>query len=130
MFAEIFLLMYAAHLAADYPGQTDHQAAHKADPGAAGWQAAATHAGTHLIATTVMLGIGATVLGLTIPVLPATLALLWIAGTHAVIDRRYLIAAWMRAARQTTWAEHGGAAHVDQTAHVLMILVAALAVAS
>uniref|UniRef100_UPI00267D6A4B hypothetical protein n=1 Tax=Streptomyces anulatus TaxID=1892 RepID=UPI00267D6A4B len=34
---------------------------------------------------------------------------------------------WMRLARQEHWAQNGGAAHVDQTAHALVLVVAALA---
>ncbi len=33
---------------------------------------------------------------------------------------------WMRIARQQKWAAVGGAAHVDQTAHVLVLAAAAL----
>ncbi|MFF3959813.1 DUF3307 domain-containing protein [Streptomyces sp. NPDC001890] len=130
MFAELFILMYAAHLAADYPLQTDHQAGCKAAHGAAGWRANLAHAATHFAAVAVMLGVGALVLGLTIPVLPALLALVWIAGTHSVIDRRWPVARWMAFARQAGWAQHGGAAHVDQTAHVLALVVAALFLAA
>ncbi|WP_424921084.1 DUF3307 domain-containing protein [Streptomyces sp. wa13] len=130
MFAELFILMYAAHLAADYPLQTDHQAGCKASHGAAGWRANLAHVGTHFVAVAVALLVGHLVLDLAIPVLPAVLALVWIAGTHAVIDRRWPVAAWMRFARQAGWARHGGAAHVDQTAHVLVLVVAALVLAA
>ncbi|MCX4871114.1 MULTISPECIES: DUF3307 domain-containing protein [unclassified Streptomyces] len=129
MFPELFILMYAAHLAADYPLQTDHQAGCKAAHGAAGWRANLAHAATHFTAVAVALFIGHLALGLTIPALPALLALVWIAGTHSIIDRRWPVAAWMRFARQAGWAQHGGAAHVDQTAHVLVLVVAALALA-
>lgn len=33
---------------------------------------------------------------------------------------------WMRFARQQEWAQRGGAAQVDQTAHVLVLVIAAL----
>ncbi|MFD3641500.1 MULTISPECIES: DUF3307 domain-containing protein [Streptomyces] len=127
MFASLFILLYAAHLAADYPLQTDHQAAHKADRCVAGWRANLAHAGTHAAATALALAVAVTVLGHTIKALPALLALAWITGTHAFIDRRWPVARWMRFARQEQWAQRGGAAHVDQTAHVLVLLVAALA---
>ncbi|WP_244291046.1 hypothetical protein [Streptomyces virginiae] len=52
--------------------------------------------------------------------------MLWIGATHGFIDRRWPVAAWMRIARQAGWAAHGGAAHVDQTAHVLALTLAAL----
>ncbi|MFE6766670.1 hypothetical protein [Streptomyces sp. NPDC057689] len=42
------------------------------------------------------------------------------------MDRRWPVAVWMRGARQQKWAAAGGAAHVDQAAHVLVLAVAAL----
>ncbi|MFF0509167.1 DUF3307 domain-containing protein [Streptomyces fimicarius] len=83
--------------------------------------------GTHAAVTALALAVAVTVLDLSIGALPALLALTWIAATHAVIDRRWPVARWMRFARQEQWAQHGGAAHVDQTAHVLVLVVAALA---
>ncbi|EST17872.1 DUF3307 domain-containing protein [Streptomyces niveus] len=130
MFAELFVLLYLAHLLADYPFQTDHQAGHKADCGAAGWRANLSHAGTHLLISAVMLTIGALVLDLHLSLPAAAVALAWIAGTHAFIDRRWPVARWMKLARQAGWAQHGGAAHVDQTAHVTALTLAALLVAS
>ncbi|GGJ86958.1 hypothetical protein GCM10011583_18220 [Streptomyces camponoticapitis] len=67
---------------------------------------------------------------LNVDLLPAAVVLLWIAGTHAFVDRRWPVARWMKFARQAGWAERGGAAHVDQTAHVTALLVAALALAA
>ena len=130
MFAETFLLLYVGHLLADYPLQTDHQTAHKAGPGRRGWTANATHAAVHVLACAALLGLGALVLGWRLPLLPTLAALAWIGTTHAAIDRRRLIAAWMRWARQPKFADHGGAAHVDQTAHVLALALAALFLAA
>ncbi|MGQ4513658.1 DUF3307 domain-containing protein [Streptomyces sp. DW26H14] len=130
MFGSLFALLYVAHLAADYPFQTDHQAAHKADPGRAGWIANARHAATHVVMASIALLAGHLALGLSASILPAALAVLWIGGTHAVIDRRWPVAWWMRVARQKEWAARGGAAHVDQTAHVTALAVAALVLAA
>ncbi|MFE2973336.1 DUF3307 domain-containing protein [Streptomyces sp. NPDC059258] len=130
MFATLFVLLYVAHLLADYPFQTDHQAGHKADCGAAGWRANLAHAGTHLVLSGLALLVGSAVLDLSVGLLPAAVALLWIAGTHAFIDRRWPVARWMAFARQAGWAQHGGAAHVDQTAHVTAIVLAALALSA
>ncbi|MFI5649943.1 DUF3307 domain-containing protein [Streptomyces anulatus] len=130
MFATLFVLLYVAHLLADYPGQTDHQAKHKADCGAAGWRANLAHAGIHLVVSGLALLVGQIALGLGLGLLPATAALLWIAGSHAFIDRRWPVARWMRFARQAEWAQNGGAAHVDQTAHITAICIAALALAA
>ncbi|MEW1633279.1 DUF3307 domain-containing protein [Streptomyces sp. NPDC093801] len=130
MFAEIAFLLYVGHLLADYPFQTDHQAAHKAQCGRQGWTANITHAATHLLTCGAMLALGTLLLGWNLTLLPAVGALLWIGASHGFIDRRWPIAAWMRIARQQGWAAHGGAAHVDQTAHVLALTLAALFLAA
>ncbi|MGO1021441.1 hypothetical protein ACTOXX_12900 [Streptomyces rubiginosohelvolus] len=43
MLGSLFVLLFLGHLLADYPFQTDHQAAHKADCNAVGWVANLTH---------------------------------------------------------------------------------------
>ncbi|MFH8894515.1 DUF3307 domain-containing protein [Streptomyces sp. NPDC017949] len=126
MFAEIAFLLYVGHLLADYPLQTDHQAAHKAGCGRTGWTANIVHASTHVLTCGLLLALGSTALGWELSLIPAAAAVLWIGASHGFIDRRWPIAAWMRIARQTGWAAHGGAAHVDQTAHVLALTLAAL----
>ncbi|MFE7582506.1 DUF3307 domain-containing protein [Streptomyces gardneri] len=131
MFATLFVLLYLGHLLADYPFQTDHQAAHKADHGTAGWSANLSHAFTHVAACGLALAAGAALLDdLTVSVPAVAVALAWIGGTHAFIDRRWPVAWWMAHTRQTSWAEHGGAAHVDQAAHILALTLAALALAA
>ncbi|MGW2426038.1 DUF3307 domain-containing protein [Streptomyces sp. NPDC001709] len=130
MFASLFVLLYVGHLLADYPLQTDHQAAHKACAGATGWRATFAHAVTHVVVCGVALMIGAAVLGESASVWANVAALVWIGGTHAFIDRRWPIRWWMRVARQTGFAQHGGAAQVDQTAHVVALVVAALFLAA
>ncbi|MDF4254600.1 DUF3307 domain-containing protein [Streptomyces sp. WMMB303] len=130
MFASLFVLLYVAHLAADYPGQTDHQARHKAEPGAAGWRANLAHAATHVLLCALALAVAVLVLGLDLAAGPAALALVWIGATHAVIDRRWPVQRWMAWARQPGFAQHGGAAHVDQTAHVIALATAALLLAT
>ncbi|MGW6202239.1 DUF3307 domain-containing protein [Streptomyces sp. NPDC055089] len=110
--------------AATNPFQTDHQAGCKADHGAAGWRANLAHAGTHVLFCSLALVVAAAALG------ESTVAVLWIGATHAFIDRRWPVARWMAFARQQGWAQDGGAAHVDQTAHVLVLVIAALALAA
>ncbi|MFB8384959.1 DUF3307 domain-containing protein [Streptomyces rubiginosohelvolus] len=140
MFPSLFILLYVAHLLSDYPFQTDHQAKCKAgwtdmDTRTKevrhhhGWGANLTHAGTHTLTTAAALGVGALVLDLPLTVPAAVTALLWIGATHAFIDRRWPVARWMKFARQAGWAQHGGAAHVDQTAHITALAIAALAMA-
>ncbi|MEU0702460.1 DUF3307 domain-containing protein [Streptomyces bacillaris] len=131
MFASLFVLLYLGHLLADYPLQTDHQAAHKADHSAAGWAANLTHAATHVATCAAALALGTLFLddvALSMPVLVAALA--WIGATHAVIDRRWPVQWWMNHTGQASWAQHGGAAHVDQTAHILALVLAALALSA
>ncbi|WP_179887588.1 DUF3307 domain-containing protein [Streptomyces sp. b94] len=131
MFASLFVLLYLGHLLADYPLQTDHQAAHKADRCAAGWAANLTHATTHVVTCAAALALGALALDdvtMSLPV--AVAALLWIGASHAFIDRRWPVAWWMNHTGQASWAKHGGAAHVDQTAHIVALVLAALALAA
>lgn len=126
MLGSLFVLLYVAHLVGDYPLQSDHQAAHKAATGSVGWRAAAAHASVHVAVSALALTAGALVIGLHLSVWQAAAALAWIGSTHALIDRRWPVLRWMHAARQTAFAAHGGAAHVDQTAHLVALLVAAL----
>lgn len=130
MFATVFVLLYVGHLLADYPFQTDHQADHKADPGAAGWRANLDHAATHVVTCAFSLLAGMVVLDLSVSTWAAYGALAWIGVTHAFIDRRWPVRWWMERFGQSEWARHGGAAHVDQTAHVAALVVAALALAA
>jgi len=126
MFADLFVLLFASHLTADYPGQTDHQAAHKADPGRAGWTANLVHAATHvLISAAVLLLVGRLALGIRPSALGMAAALAWIGISHAFIDRRWAVRWWMENAGQRDFLAHGGAAHVDQAAHIALGLVPA-----
>ncbi|MFD5906602.1 DUF3307 domain-containing protein [Streptomyces microflavus] len=131
MFASLFVLLYLGHLLADYPLQTDHQATHKADRCAAGWAANLAHAATHVTTCAAALALGAVVLDdVTVSPPVAAAALVWIGASHAFIDRRWPVAWWMNRTGQASWAKHGGAAHVDQTAHILALVLAALALAA
>ncbi|WP_405783213.1 hypothetical protein [Streptomyces sp. NBC_01378] len=76
--------------------------------------------------TTVALAAGIAVLGLDVNPLAAVVAVVWIGVTHAVIDRRWPVARWMAFARQAGFAQHGGAAQVDQTAHLTALAIAGL----
>lgn len=124
MFAATFILLLAAHWGSDYPGQTDHQARHKAERSALGWRANISHAATHVIISAVLLVIGALALDeVTLSLGPTALALAWIGFSHGFIDRRWPIDRWMNFARQNDYRARGGAAHVDQAAHVLVGLI-------
>ncbi|CAM5510543.1 hypothetical protein SMICM304S_05073 [Streptomyces microflavus] len=77
------------------------------------------------------LALGAAVLDDVALSLPVVLvALGWIGATHAFIDRRWPVQWWMTRTGQVSWAANGGAAHVDQTAHILALVLAALALAA
>lgn len=130
MFAEIAFLLYVGHLLADYPLQTDHQAGCKAHKSAAGWRANLTHAATHVVTCGLLLATGSLVLDWDLPLIPATAAVLWIGATHSFIDRRWLIRWWMENAGQPEFLQHGGAAHVDQAAHITALAAAALYLAA
>lgn len=130
MFATLFILLYVAHLTADYVLQTDHQASLKAAKSAAGWRANLSHAGTHTLTTAAALALGGWVLNLAIGLPAIALAILWITASHALIDRRWPVTWWMTNTGSTDWISRGGAAHVDQTAHILALAVAALVLAA
>lgn len=139
MFAALFVLLYVSHLLADFPLQTDHQAHCKAgwtegdqdpEPGRHhhGWGANLAHAGTHVAVSAAVLAVGRLVIeGFTLGLVPAAVGLVLVGVTHSVIDRRWPVARWMAFARQTRFAQHGGAAHVDQTFHVAALVIAAFA---
>lgn len=129
MFASIFVLLYAAHMLSDYPLQTDHQASCKANRGGAGWLANLTHAGTHVLVSAIALTVGVLALELDLSAPAVAITLAWIGFSHSIIDRRRGVIAWMKIARQTEFQKHGGAAHVDQTAHILALVIAALVLA-
>lgn len=136
--AEVFILLWVGHLLADYPGQTDRQATRKAGwvegaddphPGRRhhGWGANLTHAATHIAVCAVLLTIGAALLDeVTLDLWPTVAALAWIGATHSVIDRRRIVTWWMESAGQAEYLDRGGAQHVDQAAHALALLVAAV----
>lgn len=126
----MFVLLYVAHLTADYVLQTDHQASHKADRTPAGWWANLTHAATHVAACAATITLGWAVLDhIHLHPAPTALALAWIGASHSVIDRRWPIAWWMDNTGSADFRTRGGAAHVDQTAHIIALLAAALILA-
>ncbi|MFF1650157.1 DUF3307 domain-containing protein [Streptomyces sp. NPDC058240] len=141
MFPTLFVLLYVAHLLSDYPFQPDRQASRKAgwtegdkDPNPGrhhhGWGANLAHAGTHVLVSAIALALGVLVLDLHLAIPAAAVALLWIGSTHSAIDRRWMVLRWMERTGQPEFVEHGGAAHVDQTAHITALLIAALALAA
>jgi hypothetical protein len=130
-FAAFFILLYVAHLVADYALQTDHQAAHKMQRTRAGRLALAEHAAVHVLTSIGLLALGGWLLDLDPSLAGRTVTPLWLAASHALIDLRSPVLWWMRRTGSASFIEHGGAAHVDQTAHITLgLLPAALALAA
>lgn len=127
MFATLFVLLYAAHLVSDYALQTDHQAEHKALRSAAGWWANLSHAATHVAVSAVALTAGACALELALSLSKSCSILVWVGVSHGFIDRRWPIRWWMENTGSKTFFQNGGAAFVDQTAHVTALVIASLA---
>lgn len=118
LFPAVFVLLYAAHHLSDYPLQTDHQAAHKAARSVRGWIANQAHAATHTLTSAALLGLGTVLLNLTLSTGGTAAALAWIHLSHSAIDRRRAVAWWMDHTGQRAFRERGGAAYVDQAAHI------------
>lgn len=80
--------------------------------------------------TAAALALGVLALDLPVTLPAAAAAVLWIGATHSIIDRRWPVLWWMRHTGSQEWISRGGAAHVDQTAHLTAIGIAALALAA
>ncbi|GAA3709712.1 DUF3307 domain-containing protein [Streptomyces sp. NEAU-PBA10] len=131
MFANVFVLLYAAHLVCDYALQSDHQAEHKAEHGVTGWCANLAHAATHVLVSAVLLSVGTVVLDLPLSGPVTAAALGWVGASHAFLDRPWPVLWWMaHVGRAPQYAAGGGAAFVDQAGHVTALVLAALAVAA
>lgn len=129
MLGTLFALLYTAHLAVDYLLQTDQQATEKSEHTRAGWTANLLHATEHVIASIVVLIIGTARLHLHLHPVLLVVAVAWIGASHAIIDRRSGIAWWMDHTGSAAFRQNGGAAHADQAAHVIALLIAALILA-
>ncbi|MDH6145968.1 hypothetical protein P3T35_008030 [Kitasatospora sp. GP30] len=131
MFADVFVILYAAHHLSDYPFQTDHQAAHKADRTVTGWIANGVHAATHVATTAALLWAGTLLLHLHPTATGTAAALAWLGISHSAIDRRAGVRWWMEHTGQRGYLAHGGALTVDQAAHIgLGLLPAAMMLAT
>lgn len=131
VFAAVFIGLFAAHHLADYPGQTDHQASHKADRTRTGWATNQIHAATHTLLSALLLLLLALVLRLRLTVPGVSVGLVWVHLSHSLIDRRFLVVWWMDHTGQADFRTRGGAAHVDQAAHIALgLLPAALLIAA
>ncbi len=144
-FGASWVVLSVGHTLADHVGgQTDHQAARKGAPTAGevaagvnprrGWAANLSHvAQYHAVLT--LLGFGAwLVLPLRWSVLGVLAALVWSAGTHAFLDRRWPVWRLLNCLRQARFAELeagglNGMYLADQALHRLALGIAAAVLA-
>ncbi|MFJ4668956.1 hypothetical protein [Kitasatospora purpeofusca] len=99
-FGAVWAVLSVGHTLADHVlGQTDHQAANKAAPtpqqvrdGAdphRGWSACLAHVALYHLVVAGLYALVRLAVPLPATLLGATTALLWSAGTHAILDRRW-----------------------------------------
>ncbi|MFC4066757.1 hypothetical protein [Actinoplanes subglobosus] len=133
--AAAYVGLLAGHWIGDYPAQRDADAIGKAHPThellAAGtpwhhgWSHLARHVASYLACQATALALIALVAPLTWP--GVWTALLISGSTHAVIDRRWLVAAIVRLKRAGHWPE--APAYIDQALHHGALLLAAVGAA-
>jgi len=134
--AATYVALFAGHHLGDHPLQSPAAAAGKGAPSPAelargappwrGWSWCLRHVVVYTAVQAVCLALLALVapLGLT----GALAALTVSAASHAVIDRRWLVQWFLAAKRADDWSE--GPYLVDQSLHLGLLLVAAVAAAS
>ncbi|MBA8827869.1 hypothetical protein FHX42_005276 [Saccharopolyspora lacisalsi] len=135
-FAATWPVLAVGHTVSDHiTGQTDTIAAHKADPGAYGWWANLAHVGAYHVSMIVIAGISALTLGIpwTLPGIYAALAVSVV--THSFLDRRWPVAALLRALGSPDFAAlkqagMNGVYLADQALHHLALLVCAVLLAT
>jgi len=125
-------LRTAAHVA-DHWFQTSHQAAHKADEGAAGHRVMAGHIASYAGAQAVALVVANGLLGMKLKPGRIAAAVAVSAATHWFIDRRWPVRKLAEAMGHQGFhglgGPLGGAYILDQSAHHLMEAVAAVVAA-
>lgn len=131
----VYAALLAGHWIGDYPVQRDADAtgkAHPADellaagtPWHRGWAAIARHVASYLACQAAALWLITLVAPLSAP--GACTALAISGATHAVIDRRWLVAAIIRAKGAGQWRD--APAHVDEALHHGVLLLAAVGAA-
>lgn len=128
-FAAAYALLRVAADTADHWVQTDHQAQHKALPGAAGHRALARHVAGYAATQAVALAAGNRLLGLGLRPSSLASAVAFSAATHYLIDRRWPVRKAADALGKGPFyalgGPLGGAYLLDQAAHHLMEGVAA-----
>lgn len=130
--AFVFVGLYAGHQVGDHVLPSDAVMRAKAIPGDdqlaagaspwTGWAACARHVAIYTLAQAVALTVVVVVAPLSL--CGGLAALLISASTHAVIDRRWIVAAIVRAKRCADWAE--GPYLIDQSLHYAALFAAAV----
>ncbi len=114
----LFDWLLVGHLVGDFLMQTETMAEGKVQS----WPWMAKHVGLYMVVMTVVLG--AYALTHPVPFWLVVVGLLFIAGTHVVLDRRHFTQGWMRLVDVSTdhpWMP----TVVDQVFHVLVLAVVA-----
>jgi hypothetical protein len=126
-----WIALHAGHMVGDHIVQTPGQSAGKAAPLRPGvhpwrgWNWCARHVAAYTACQAVFVAMAAFVVPMTLA--GATAALFVSAGTHAVIDRRWIVAGIIKLKRSPEWRE--GPYLVDQSLHLGCLFIAALAAA-
>jgi hypothetical protein len=126
-----WIALHAGHMVGDHIVQTPSQSAGKAAPLRPGthpwrgWSWCVKHVAAYTACQAIFVAAAAFVVPMTFP--GAVAALLVSAGTHAVIDRRWIVAAIMKLKRSPEWRE--GPYLVDQSLHLGCLFIAALTAA-
>jgi hypothetical protein len=118
----LFDWLLVGHLVGDFLLQTDGMARYKAQS----WPWMLRHVGTYLAVMAVLVGIY--VLNHPVPLWVVGAVLLFIGGTHIILDRRTFTLLWMRRigiSADLTWLS----IVVDQAFHLLVLAVVAQALA-
>lgn len=135
-FAAVGVTLYAAHQVADHVfGQTDWQAAAKADRTFAGWRALAGHVLQYHVVMLAMLLAAVLVLDLRVTLPGVAAGLGFSALSHGFLDRRWPVRRLLDLTGSPIFArmtERGmnGAYLADQALHVACLWVSALMVVS
>lgn len=129
-FPAVYALLRVAADVADHWVQSDHQAQHKAKPGAEGHRALAGHVATYTATQAAALLVGNRALGLGLRGRSMAAALALSSATHYVIDRRWPVRKTAEATGKGAFYKLGGplggAYLLDQAAHHLAEATAAI----
>lgn len=134
VFTTVFIAMLVGHHLGDYLLQTTWQVEHKGDRGGIGWLAAAGHAASYTAATVTTTLVASLVLDVHPTPLGFLIGQLFSAATHLVIDRRFTLEWFIEQVDKVIpgklkYYTDGGAAFLDQMAHMVCLFIAALLMA-